>query len=130
VCPWCGDDPIVIQTSSKMSVSRICASAMLPTFPLAPMIREVATARDVLALACRVLVEAVVVVGGDGDFGCVAADGSGERDDLHDAGERARMRCAVTAITGRVRPASDPWGTPRSTSTMSPEVSIEPLGLV
>jgi hypothetical protein len=32
------------------------------------------------------VVEAVVVVGGDGGFGRVAADGSGERHDLHDAG--------------------------------------------
>ena len=41
---------------------------------------------DVLTLRRRVVVEAVVVVGGDGGFGRVAADGSGERHDLHDAG--------------------------------------------
>src|ERR687892_71501 len=45
-------------------------------------------------------------------------------------GGRARMRCAVTVTAGRVRPASDLWRRPRSTSTMSPEVSIEPLRLI
>src|SRR5680860_280306 len=41
-------------------------------------------------------------------------------------GPARRTRCAVTTTAGRRRPASDPSGKPRSMSTTSPEVSIEP----
>lgn len=40
-----------------------------------------------------------------------------------------RLDWAVTTTAGRNSPASDPVGTPRSSSTTSPEVSIEPVGL-
>ena len=40
------------------------------------------------------------------------------------------MRWAVTTTAGRWKPASLPSGEPRSMSTTSPEVSIEPLDLV
>src|SRR5687768_9134668 len=45
-------------------------------------------------------------------------------------GSPASTRSAVTTIAGRTSPASDPDGVPRSSSTTSPEVSIEPIGLL
>ncbi len=44
------------------------------------------------------------------------------------AGSASRIRCAVRITAGCRNPASRPSGVPRSRSTMSPEVSIEPLG--
>ena len=45
-------------------------------------------------------------------------------------GPASNTRCAVTTTAGWRNPASRPAGTPRSKSTTSPEVSIEPLDLL
>jgi hypothetical protein len=73
----------VHEQSERVAYLRECNAADIALGPDDPRHRDGA---DVLALRCRVLVEAVVVVGCDGDFGGVAADRSGERNDLYDAG--------------------------------------------
>ena len=59
-----------------------------------------------------------MVVGCDGDLGGVAADGPGEGNDLHNAGGAGEDPLDRHGDGGRVMPAFEPCGTPRSTSTM------------
>jgi hypothetical protein len=81
---------------------------------------------DVLALRGGNGAEPIVLIGFDDDLGAAGADRAREGNHLDDVRSTTKDPRGVTTTAGLRSPASDPAGAPRSSSTTSPGVSIEP----
>ena len=117
------------------STSRICASALEPTLPCTRSVLRVDTARlywhwaaDGRSVRWRGRVRYGPRKRNHGSWTSGAPHR--RRWEPRTLGAASRIRCAVTTTAGWRKPASCPVGNPRSRSTTSPEVSIEPVDLI